>query len=46
MPNTTGQLHFTIGSDMRIKKPELVINGQKCKVELSADTDLFQSGLP
>jgi inner membrane protein len=41
--------YFTIGvSDMRgIKNlPELVINGQKCKVEPGvADTDLFQSGI-
>jgi len=41
--------YFTIGvSDMRgIKNlPELVINGQKCKVEPGvADTDLFQSGM-
>ncbi len=41
--------YFTIGiSDMRgIKNlPELVINGQKCKVEPGvADNDLFQSGL-
>lgn len=41
--------YFTIGvSDMRgIKNmPELVINGEKCKVEPGvADTDLFQSGI-
>jgi len=41
--------YFTMGiSDMRgIKNlPELVINGQKCKVEPGvADTDLFQSGI-
>ena len=41
--------YFTIGvSDMRgIKNlPELVINGQKCKVEPGvADNDLFQSGI-
>jgi len=41
--------YFTIGiSDMRgIKNlPELVVNGQKCKVEPGvADTDLFQSGI-
>lgn len=41
--------YFTIGvSDMRgIKNlPELVINGQKCKVEPGvADTDMFQSGI-
>jgi len=41
--------YFTIGvSDMRgIKNlPELVINGQKCKVEPGvADTDLFLSGI-
>ena len=41
--------YFTIGiSDMRgIKNlPELVMNGQKCKVEPGvADTDLFQSGI-
>jgi inner membrane protein len=41
--------YFTIGvSDMRgIKNlPELVINGQKCKVEPGvADTDLFKSGI-
>jgi len=41
--------YFTIGvSDMRgIKNlPELVINGQKCKVEPGvADSDLFQSGI-
>ncbi len=41
--------YFTIGvSDMRgIKNlPELVINGQKCKVEPGvADTDLFPSGI-
>jgi inner membrane protein len=41
--------YFTIGiSDMRgIKNlPELVINGQKCKVEPGvADIDLFQSGI-
>ena len=41
--------YFTIGiSDMRgIKNlPELVINGQQCKVEPGvADTDLFQSGM-
>lgn len=41
--------YFTIGvSDMRgIKNlPELVINGQKCKVEPGvADTDLFHSGI-
>jgi inner membrane protein len=41
--------YFTIGvSDMRgIKNlPELVINGQKCKVEPGvADTDLFGSGI-
>ncbi len=41
--------YFTIGvSDMRgIKNlPELVINGQKCKVEPGvADTDLFSSGI-
>ncbi len=41
--------YFTIGiSDMRgIKNlPELVINGQKCKVEPGvADIDLFQSGM-
>jgi inner membrane protein len=41
--------YFTIGvSDMRgIKNlPELLINGQKCKVEPGvADTDLFQSGI-
>ena len=41
--------YFTIGvSDMRgIKNlPELIINGQKCKVEPGvADTDLFQSGI-
>jgi len=41
--------YFTIGvSDMRgIKNlPELVINGQKCKVEPGVgDTDLFQSGM-
>lgn len=41
--------YFTIGvSDMRgIKNlPELVINGQKCKVEPGvSDTDLFESGI-
>jgi inner membrane protein len=41
--------YFTIGvSDMRgIKNlPELVVNGQKCKVDPGvADTDLFQSGI-
>ncbi len=41
--------YFTLGvSDMRgIKNlPELVINGQKCKVEPGvADTDLFKSGI-
>jgi inner membrane protein len=41
--------YFTIGvSDMRgIKNlPELILNGQKCKVEPGvADTDLFQSGI-
>lgn len=41
--------YFTVGiSDMRgIKNlPELVVNGQKCKVEPGvADTDLFQSGI-
>jgi len=41
--------YFTIGiSDMRgIKNlPELIINGQKCKVEPGvADNDLFQSGI-
>ncbi len=41
--------YFTIGvSDMRgIKNmPELVLNGQKCKVDPGvADTDLFQSGI-
>jgi inner membrane protein len=41
--------YFTMGiSDMRgIKNlPELVVNGQKCKVEPGvADTDLFQSGV-
>jgi len=41
--------YFTLGiSDMRgIKNlPELVVNGQKCKVEPGvADTDLFQSGI-
>jgi inner membrane protein len=41
--------YFTIGiTDMRgIKNlPELVVNGQKCKVEPGvADTDVFQSGL-
>jgi len=41
--------YFTMGiSDMRgIKNlPELVINGQRCKVEPGvADTDLFQSGI-
>ncbi len=44
-----GAAYFTIGiSDMRgIKNlPELVINGQKCKVEPGvADTDLFKSGI-
>ena len=44
-----GAAYFTIGiSDMRgIKNlPELLINGQKCKVEPGvADTDLFQSGI-
>lgn len=41
--------YFTMGiSDMRgIKNlPELVVNGQKCKVDPGvADTDLFQSGI-
>lgn len=41
--------YFTMGiSDMRgIRNlPELVVNGQKCKVEPGvADTDLFQSGI-
>ncbi len=41
--------YFTLGiSDMRgIKNlPELVVNGQKCKVDPGvADTDLFQSGI-
>jgi inner membrane protein len=41
--------YFTMGvSDMRgIKNlPELILNGQKCKVEPGvADTDLFQSGI-
>jgi inner membrane protein len=52
LPNANynwGAAYFTIGvSDMRgIKNlPELVINGQKCKVEPGvADTDLFQSGI-
>ncbi len=44
-----GAAYFTIGvSDMRgIKNlPELVINGQRCKVEPGvADNDLFQSGI-
>ncbi len=44
-----GAAYFTIGiSDMRgIKNlPELVVNGQHCKVEPGvADTDLFQSGM-
>jgi inner membrane protein len=44
-----GAAYFTIGvSDMRgIKNlPELVVNGQKCKVEPGvADADLFQSGV-
>jgi len=52
LPNAQYNWHaayFTIGvSDMRgIKNlPELVINGQKCKVGPGvADTDLFQSGI-
>ena len=52
LPNSNfnwGAAYFTIGiSDMRgIKNlPELVINGQKCKVDPGvADNDLFQSGI-